>query len=77
MMIWGLRFLHLVLYTGVLGQILGLARGWLQEEKGGAPTLLLMVVGVPNVGKSALINTLHRLGQPQLAGEGGGGRGWQ
>jgi ribosome biogenesis GTPase A len=25
------------------------------------PTLLVMVVGVPNVGKSALINAIHRI----------------
>lgn len=37
-------------------------RRWLRRECPNEPTLLSMVVGVPNVGKSAVINGLHCLG---------------
>jgi ribosome biogenesis GTPase A len=33
----------------------------LKEAISKEPTLLVMVVGVPNVGKSALINSIHRI----------------
>ena len=32
------------------------------------PTLLVMVVGVPNVGKSALINSIHRIAVSRFPG---------
>jgi len=32
------------------------------------PTLLVMVVGVPNVGKSALINAIHRIASSRFPG---------
>jgi mitochondrial GTPase 1 len=33
------------------------------------PTLLVMVVGVPNVGKSALINCIHRIAASRFPGK--------
>lgn len=33
------------------------------------PTLLVMVVGVPNVGKSALINTIHQIASSHFPGK--------
>ncbi|KAG2561838.1 hypothetical protein PVAP13_8KG232800 [Panicum virgatum] len=41
--------------------LLGLAELKLKEAISKEPTLLIMVVGVPNVGKSALINSIHRI----------------
>lgn len=32
------------------------------------PTLLVMVVGVPNVGKSALINSIHQIATSRFPG---------
>jgi GTP-binding protein EngB required for normal cell division len=32
------------------------------------PTLLIMVVGVPNVGKSALINSIHKIATSRFPG---------
>lgn len=32
------------------------------------PTLLVMVVGVPNVGKSALINSIHQIAKSRFPG---------
>lgn len=33
------------------------------------PTLLVMVVGVPNVGKSALINSIHQIAKSRFPGK--------
>ncbi|KAL5204510.1 hypothetical protein ABZP36_009381 [Zizania latifolia] len=44
-----------------VGQLLGLVEFKLKEAISKEPTLLVMVVGVPNVGKSALINSIHRI----------------
>jgi ribosome biogenesis GTPase A len=33
------------------------------------PTLLVMVVGVPNVGKSCLINSIHQIAQSRFPGK--------
>ncbi|GJN04348.1 hypothetical protein PR202_ga21891 [Eleusine coracana subsp. coracana] len=44
-----------------VSQLLGLAELKLKEAILKEPTLLIMVVGVPNVGKSALINSIHRI----------------
>ncbi|RLM75027.1 hypothetical protein C2845_PM15G10630 [Panicum miliaceum] len=44
-----------------VNQLLGLAELKLKEAISKEPTLLIMVVGVPNVGKSALINSIHRI----------------
>lgn len=40
--------------------MLDVAHEYLREKLAKEPTLLLMIVGIPNVGKSALINTLFR-----------------
>ncbi|KAK4783753.1 hypothetical protein SAY86_018121 [Trapa natans] len=42
-------------------KLLGLVELKLKEVIAREPTLLVMVVGVPNVGKSVLINSIHRL----------------
>ncbi|KAL6875576.1 hypothetical protein ACP4OV_013089 [Aristida adscensionis] len=44
-----------------VSQLLGLVELKLKEAILKEPTLLVMVVGVPNVGKSALINAIHRI----------------
>ncbi|KAF8659676.1 hypothetical protein HU200_058274 [Digitaria exilis] len=44
-----------------VSQLLGLAELKLKEAISKEATLLIMVVGVPNVGKSALINSIHRI----------------
>uniref|UniRef100_A0A453C3W6 G domain-containing protein n=1 Tax=Aegilops tauschii subsp. strangulata TaxID=200361 RepID=A0A453C3W6_AEGTS len=45
----------------LLIRLLGLVELKLREAILKEPTLLVMVVGVPNVGKSALINSIHRI----------------
>nr|CAD1820106.1 unnamed protein product [Ananas comosus var. bracteatus] len=44
-----------------VSQLLALVELKLKEVISREPTLLVMVVGVPNVGKSALINSIHRI----------------
>ncbi|KAL6659780.1 hypothetical protein ACP70R_002609 [Stipagrostis hirtigluma subsp. patula] len=44
-----------------VSQLVGLVELKLKEAILKEPTLLVMVVGVPNVGKSALINSIHRI----------------
>lgn len=41
----------------------------LKEVMAREPTLLVMVVGVPNVGKSALINCIHRIATSRFPGK--------
>lgn len=41
----------------------------LKEVISREPTLLVMVVGVPNVGKSALINSIHHIASSRFPGE--------
>lgn len=41
----------------------------LKEVISREPTLLVMVVGVPNVGKSALINAIHQIALSRFAGK--------
>lgn len=41
----------------------------LKEVIAREPTLLVMVVGVPNVGKSALINSVHQIAATRFPGE--------
>lgn len=41
----------------------------LKEVMSREPTLLVMVVGVPNVGKSALINCIHRIATSRFPGK--------
>ena len=67
---WNLRFhgntiVNIFLQPDVLilcvnVQMLDVAHVYLREKLAKEPTLLLMIVGIPNVGKSALINTLFR-----------------
>uniref|UniRef100_A0A7N0UMT2 G domain-containing protein n=1 Tax=Kalanchoe fedtschenkoi TaxID=63787 RepID=A0A7N0UMT2_KALFE len=44
-----------------VNQLLELVRWKLREKISREPTLLVMVVGVPNVGKSAMINSIHQI----------------
>ncbi|KQJ88571.1 hypothetical protein BRADI_4g19590v3 [Brachypodium distachyon] len=46
--------------------LLGLVELKLKEAILKEPTLLVMVVGVPNVGKSALINSIHRIARSRF-----------
>lgn len=41
----------------------------LKEVISREPTLLVMVVGVPNVGKSALINSIHQIASSRFPGK--------
>lgn len=41
----------------------------LREVLSREPTLLVMVVGVPNVGKSALINSIHQIASSRFPGK--------
>lgn len=41
----------------------------LKEVIAREPTLLVMVVGVPNVGKSALINSVHQIAAARFPGK--------
>ena len=43
------------------GKLLELVELKLKEVISKEPTLLVIVVGVPNVGKSALINSIHQI----------------
>lgn len=56
-------------YLISLAQMLDTAREYLKEKLAKEPTLLLLIVGIPNVGKSALINTLYRLSRTSTSGE--------
>ncbi|KAJ1408932.1 P-loop containing nucleoside triphosphate hydrolase [Sesbania bispinosa] len=47
-------------------KLLELVEFKLKEVISREPTLLVMVVGVPNVGKSALINSIHRIAQSRF-----------
>lgn len=40
----------------------------LKEAISREPTLIVMVVGVPNVGKSALINSIHQIASARFPG---------
>lgn len=50
-------------------KLLDLVEFKLKEVITREPTLLVMVVGVPNVGKSALINSIHQTALSRLPGE--------
>lgn len=50
-------------------QLLELVELKLKEAILKEPTLLVMVIGVPNVGKSALINNIHRLASARFPGK--------
>ena len=49
-------------------KLLELVEVKLKEVISREPTLLVMVVGVPNVGKSALINSIHQIAQSRFPG---------
>lgn len=49
-----------------VNKLLELVEFKLKEVISREPTLLVMVVGVPNVGKSALINSIHRIAMSQF-----------
>lgn len=51
-----------------MSQLLELVELKLKEVILRQPTLLVMVVGVPNVGKSALINSIHRISAKNFPG---------
>jgi hypothetical protein len=53
-----------IMLCGSIGmslQMLDMARELLSERLAKEPTLLLMILGIPNVGKSALVNSLFHL----------------
>jgi len=50
-------------------KLLDLVELKLKEVIAREPTLLVMVVGVPNVGKSALINSIHQIAAARFPGE--------
>lgn len=49
-------------------KLLELVEFKLKEVISREPTLLVMVVGVPNVGKSALINSIHQIATSRFPG---------
>ncbi|XP_019166133.1 PREDICTED: short integuments 2, mitochondrial [Ipomoea nil] len=51
-------------------KLLDLAEFKLKEAISREPTLLVMVVGVPNVGKSALINSIHQIASARFPAQG-------
>ena len=50
-----------MVFVCVYGKLLELVELKLKEVISKEPTLLVIVVGVPNVGKSALINSIHQI----------------
>lgn len=50
-------------------KLLELVEFKLKERISREPTLLVMVVGVPNVGKSALINSIHQIALSRFPGK--------
>lgn len=50
-------------------KLLDLVEYKLKEAISKEPTLLVLVVGVPNVGKSALINSIHQIASGRFPGE--------
>lgn len=61
------RSFHPVVTRFVL-QMLDVARGQLQSALAKERTLLVMVVGIPNVGKSCLINTMSAITRQNFSG---------
>ncbi len=53
---------------GMSLQMLDMARELLSERLAKEPTLLLMILGIPNVGKSALVNSLFHLSHSSTSG---------
>ncbi len=54
---------------GMSLQMLDTARELLSERLAKEPTLLLMILGIPNVGKSALVNSLFHLSHSSTSGK--------
>lgn len=54
---------------GSVTKLLELVEFKLKEAISKEPTLLVMVVGVPNVGKSALINSVHQIARSRFPGK--------
>jgi hypothetical protein len=54
---------------GMSLQMLDMARELLSERLAKEPTLLLMILGIPNVGKSALVNSLFHLSHSSTSGK--------
>lgn len=52
-----------------VSKLLDLVEFKLKEIISREPTLLVMVVGVPNVGKSALINSIYQIASSRFPGE--------
>lgn len=50
-------------------KLLELVEFKLKEVISREPTLLVLVVGVPNVGKSALINSIHQIASSYFPGK--------
>jgi GTPase Era involved in 16S rRNA processing len=50
-------------------KMLDMARELLSERLAKEPTLLLMILGIPNVGKSALVNSLFHLSHSSTSGK--------
>lgn len=50
-------------------KLLELVEFKLKEAISREPTLLVMVIGVPNVGKSALINSIHQIASERFPGK--------
>ena len=50
-------------------KLLKLVESKLKEMISREPTLLVLVVGVPNVGKSALINSIHQIASSRFPGK--------
>lgn len=53
----------------MIKKLLELVEFKLKEAISREPTLLVMVVGVPNVGKSALINSIHQIASERFPGK--------
>lgn len=51
-------------------KLLELVEFKLKEVISKEPTMLVMVVGVPNVGKSCLINNIHQIAKSRFPGKG-------
>jgi len=57
-------------------KMLDMARELLRERLAKEPTLLLMILGIPNVGKSALVNSLFHLSHSSTSGAPEESKGW-
>lgn len=58
-----------MIFFGHVLKLLDLVEFKLKEVISREPTLLVMVLGVPNVGKSALINSIHQIALSRFPGK--------